>query len=75
VQYNNALITFEYAKGNILRFHTIAIAEGQLPSFAEKRAVVHEQERAAAIVRLLRGGCDGFAQHSAQKHQQAATRS
>jgi outer membrane protein TolC len=50
VQYNNALCTFEYAKGTILQHDNVTIGEGPLPHCAQVRAVEHERERAKAIV-------------------------
>jgi len=45
-EYNIALSSFEYRKGNIMRHNNVVIAEGALPVCAEVRAVDHEQERA-----------------------------
>jgi outer membrane protein TolC len=50
VQYNNALAGFEWAKGTILQHDNVVISEGPLPACAQKRAVVHEEERANALV-------------------------
>jgi outer membrane protein TolC len=50
VTYNNALVTFEFAKGTILQHDNIVIAEGGLPCCAQVRAVEHERERTAALV-------------------------
>ncbi len=50
VQYNNALATFEYAKGTLLTHNNIVIAEGDLPGCARERAVAHHEERNKAIV-------------------------
>jgi outer membrane protein TolC len=50
VQYNNALCTFQYAKGTILQHDNVTIGEGPLPHCAQVRAVEHERERAKAIV-------------------------
>jgi outer membrane protein TolC len=50
VTYNNALVTFEFAKGTILQHDNIVIAEGGLPGCAEVRAVEHERERTTALV-------------------------
>jgi hypothetical protein len=47
--YNNALAAFEFTKGTLLQRDNVAIAEGQLPLCAQKRAVEHERERSAAI--------------------------
>lgn len=51
-EYNIALASFEYRKGNILKHNNVMIAEGPLPACAEVRAVEHEQERSKA--RILR---------------------
>jgi outer membrane protein TolC len=50
VQYNNALVTFEYAKGTIMQHDNVYIAEGALPQCAQVRAVEHERERSKALV-------------------------
>lgn len=49
-QYNNSLITFEYAKGTILNYDNVVISEGPLPTCAQVRAVEHERERTKALV-------------------------
>jgi outer membrane protein TolC len=54
VDYNNALASFEFAKGTILRHDNIYISEGPLPQCAQVRAVAHEQERTKALVLLER---------------------
>jgi outer membrane protein TolC len=50
VQYNTALAGFEQAKGTILNYHNIMIAEGGLPQSVQIRAVQHEKERTQALV-------------------------
>jgi outer membrane protein TolC len=50
VQYNNALATFEFAKGTILERDNVFINEGPLPSCAQVRAVEHERQRTEALV-------------------------
>ncbi len=50
VSYNNALVTWEFAKGTILQHDNIVIAEGGLPCCAQVRAVEHERERTTALV-------------------------
>jgi hypothetical protein len=45
-----ALAGFEFARGGILRFHHIVIAEGPLPGCALERAVEHQRERTRAVV-------------------------
>jgi outer membrane protein TolC len=54
VDYNNALSSFEFGKGTILRHDNIYISEGPLPQCAQVRAVAHEQERTKALVLLER---------------------
>ncbi len=50
VDYNNALVALEFAKGSILQYDSVAISEGPLPQCAQVRAVDHERERTAALV-------------------------
>jgi outer membrane protein TolC len=50
VQYNNALCTFEFAKGTILTFDNVTIGEGGLPQCVKVRAVEHARERSKALV-------------------------
>ena len=50
--YNNALASFEYAKGTVLTRNNIVISEGALPGFAQKRAVEHLGEKDAALTLL-----------------------
>src|SRR5262249_8941229 len=54
VQYNNAIITFEYAKGTIMQHDNVVISEGLLPHCAQVRAVEHERERSKALVLMQR---------------------
>lgn len=49
-QYNNALATFDFAKGSIMERDKVFIAEGPLPRCAQVRAVEHERDRTRAIV-------------------------
>src|SRR5207245_8803378 len=49
VRYNIALAGFQFAKGSLLEYDNIYISEGALPQCAQKRAVEHERERAAAL--------------------------
>ncbi len=49
-EYNNSLARFEWAKGTILRYNNVHVAEGALPRCAQERAVVHEKERSKALV-------------------------
>ncbi len=50
VQYNNALSTFEFAKGTIMERDNVFLSEGPLPLCAQVRAVEHERQRTQAIV-------------------------
>jgi len=50
VQYNNALATFDFARGAIQQRDSVVIGEGPLPQCAVARAVEHEKERTRAIV-------------------------
>jgi hypothetical protein len=50
VDYNNALVLFEFAKGTIQHHDRIQIAEGHFPKGAQVSAVEHERERTRALV-------------------------
>jgi outer membrane protein TolC len=50
VDYNNALVGFEFAKGSILNYDNVHIAEGPLPACAQVRAVDYERKRTRALV-------------------------
>jgi outer membrane protein TolC len=50
VNYNNALVTFEFAKGTIMQHDNISISEGQLPECVYVRAVEHERKRSKSLV-------------------------
>lgn len=50
VDYNNALVGFEFAKGTIMQHDNVYIAEGQLPTCASVRAVEHEKARTNSLV-------------------------
>jgi outer membrane protein TolC len=50
VEYNNSLVRFQFAKGTLMPYNGIQIAEGPLPQCAQVRAVEHERQRAKAIV-------------------------
>jgi outer membrane protein TolC len=54
VQYNNSLISWEFAKGTILQHDNITIGEGPLPHCAQVRAVEHERQRKDSLVLLER---------------------
>jgi hypothetical protein len=49
-QYNISLARLEYAKGTVLRYNNIHIAEGALPECVQERAVEHEKERTRSLV-------------------------
>lgn len=50
VDYNNALVAFQFAKGTLLHHNSISIAEGALPECVQVRATENEEKRAHAIV-------------------------
>jgi outer membrane protein TolC len=47
--YNIALASLEYAKGTILRYNNVSIADGPLPEHVEKKAADHFRAREAAL--------------------------
>jgi outer membrane protein TolC len=49
-QYNSALAGFEFARGTLLQHNNVIVSEGQLPKCAQKRAVEHENQKAASLV-------------------------
>ncbi|MFO0808402.1 MAG: TolC family protein [Gemmataceae bacterium] len=49
VNYNNALCGFQFAKGTILPYDNVCIAEGPLPGCVQVRAVEHIRERQIAL--------------------------
>ena len=49
-QYNNALVAFDFARGDIMERDKIFIGEGPLPRCAQVRTVEHERDRTRAIV-------------------------
>jgi outer membrane protein TolC len=49
VEYNNALVRFQFAKGTLMQFNGIQVAEGPLPQCVQVRAVENEKQRALAI--------------------------
>lgn len=51
-QYNTALAEFEFAKGTILRYNSVNLAEGPLPPWVGQRAADHERERTHAAIKL-----------------------
>ena len=50
VDYNIALANFQFAKGTILEYNNIYIAEGPLPKFAMAAAADHFEARSRALV-------------------------
>ncbi len=48
--YNNAIATYQFAKGTIMQHNSVVIGEGELPECAQVRAVEHERERSKALV-------------------------
>jgi outer membrane protein TolC len=48
--YNGALAGFQFAKGTLMSYDNVHIADGPLPVAAQRRAVDHERERTAAVV-------------------------
>jgi hypothetical protein len=49
VNYNNALAGLHFAKGTIMLYDNVSIAEGPLPACAQVRAVEHFRERTIAL--------------------------
>jgi outer membrane protein TolC len=49
VNYNNALAGFHFAKGTIMAYNSVQIAEGPLPSCVQVRAVENIRQREAAL--------------------------
>lgn len=49
VNYNNRLCGFQFAKGTILQYNNVQIAEGPLPAAAQVRAVEHQRQRSLAL--------------------------
>ena len=50
--YNTALAVFEYAKGTVQQYNAVAINEGPLPPWVQKRAADHIRERTEAALKL-----------------------
>jgi outer membrane protein TolC len=50
--YNNALATFEFAKGTIKQYNNVSVGEGPLPPWAQKKAADHIKERTEAALKL-----------------------
>lgn len=49
VNYNNRLCGFQFAKGTILQYNNVQIADGPLPAAAQVRAVEHQRKRSMAL--------------------------
>jgi outer membrane protein TolC len=49
-EYNNTLARYEWAKGSLLQFNNVVIAEGALPDCVAVRAVEHLKERTKALL-------------------------
>ncbi len=49
VNYNNAIVGLEFAKGTIMRYDNVTISEGPLPACVQVRAVEHIRERDIAL--------------------------
>jgi outer membrane protein TolC len=47
--YNSALAQIEYAKGTIQRYNHVAVSEGPLPAFVQKKASDHFRARSAGL--------------------------
>lgn len=50
VNYNNALAGLQFAKGTILNYDNVTIAEGALPQCVQVRATEHIRERERALI-------------------------
>jgi outer membrane protein TolC len=50
VNYNTAIALFQFAKGTIMQYDSVAIGEGQLPHCAEERASEHQRQRTEALM-------------------------
>jgi outer membrane protein TolC len=58
VNYNNALVGFQFAKGTIIAYDNVVISEGALPGCAQVKATDHLRERTRALVLRERPGPD-----------------
>lgn len=54
VNYNTALAQFQFAKGTILQYNNVVIAEGPLPHCAQVRAIEHEKEKTDSLIKRTR---------------------
>lgn len=55
--YNSALAAMELAKGTIQRYNNVAVNEGPLPPWAQKKAADHIRERTEAALKLRERDC------------------
>ncbi len=62
--YNIALADFERAKGTIMRFDNVSIAEGPVPACVQARASEHIRQRESALLLRQRPVKDGPAPHA-----------
>jgi outer membrane protein TolC len=51
-EYNTALAAFEYSKGTIQRYNNVAVNEGPLPPWVQKKAADHIRERTESALKL-----------------------
>ena len=57
MQYNNALTTFDFARGALMERDNVTISDGPLPQCAKVQAVEHERQRTHALVLAERSTC------------------
>jgi len=55
--YNSALAALELGKGTIQRYNNVAVNEGPLPPWAQKKAADHIRERTEAALKLRERDC------------------
>lgn len=51
-QYNSSIAAFEFAKGTIMQYNNVSLADGPLPPWVQKRAADNERERTEAALKL-----------------------
>lgn len=56
VNYNNRLAGFQFAKGTLMAYDNVNIADGPLPGCAQVRAVEHQRQRSLGLVARERPG-------------------
>jgi outer membrane protein TolC len=49
VEYNNSLVKFQFAKGTLMQYDHVQIAEGEVPECVQVRAVENERQRSQAL--------------------------